>query len=141
MKRSIIALLFLSVISAVGAIGAQAQIIEIRTYNLKPGTREYFNRLFVEQCLPMLSRWKVQVLGYGPSLGDTDSYFLIRGFESVGAREKAEDAFYGSDEWKKGPREDVLAQIISYTTLILPVDTVGVWVKKSKKEGAMHRNQ
>lgn len=113
----------------------RSPVIEIRSYNLKPGMRAYFNRLFEEQCLPMLARWKVNVLGYGPSLHDTDSYYLVRAFNSVEEREKGEDAFYGSEEWKKGPREDVLAQIVSYTTVVLPVDSVGEWVKRFR----MHR--
>jgi len=141
MKNSLTLLLFLSAVGAhaqedlaggQGVAGGSGAVIEIRSYNLKPGARAYFNRLFVEQCLPMLGRWKVQVLGYGPSLHDTDSYFLVRGFESVQAREKAEDAFYGSDEWKKGPREDVLAQIVSYTTIVLPVDAVGALATRAK---------
>ena len=59
----------------------------------------------------MLNRWKVDVVAYGPSLHDKDSYFLMRAFEGVEQRQKAEDAFYGSEEWIKGPRERVLADI------------------------------
>jgi len=100
-------------------------VIEIRSYHLRPGTRGYFHRLFLEQCLPMLERWKIKVLDYGPSLHDTDSYFLVRGFNSIEDREKDEDAFYGSEEWKKGPREAVMAQILSYTTVVLPAAEAG----------------
>ena len=70
----------------------------------------------------MLQRWKVDVVAYGPSLHDADSYFLMRGFPGVAERQISEDAFYGSDEWKKGPREAVLAEIISYTTVVVNVD-------------------
>jgi hypothetical protein len=131
MKILAILLLFFNVMTAT----SQSNVIEIRSYNLKPGTRGYFHRLFLEQCLPMLARWKVKVLGYGPSLHDTDSYFLMRGFNSVEDREKAEDAFYGSEEWKTGPREAVLAQIISYTTIVLPADAVGVLAARSGDGG------
>lgn len=74
----------------------------------------------------MLSRWKVEVISYGPSLHDQDSYFLIRGFEGVDQRQKAEDAFYGSDELKQGPRERVLADIDSYTTIVVSLDAATV---------------
>ena len=70
----------------------------------------------------MLNRWKVDVVGFGPSLHDSDSYFLMRAFPSVGERQKSEDAFYGSEEWKQGPREAILADIDSYTTIVLQVD-------------------
>lgn len=101
---------------------AQQRTVEIRSYNLKPGTRDRFHALFLEEALPMLQRWKVDVVAYGPSLHDQDSYFLMRAFESVEQRQKSEDAFYGSDEWIKGPRERVLADIDSYTTIVIHVD-------------------
>jgi ketosteroid isomerase-like protein len=70
----------------------------------------------------MLKRWKVDVVGYGPSLHDQDSWFLMRGFPSVEARQKSEDAFYGSEEWIKGPREAILAGIDTYATIVITVD-------------------
>ena len=98
------------------------RVVEIRSYNLKPGTRDRFQALFLREALPMLRRWKVDVIGYGPSLHDADSYFLMRGFPGVAGRQTAEDAFYGSDEWRKGPREAVLADIVSYTTVVVSLD-------------------
>jgi ketosteroid isomerase-like protein len=97
-------------------------VVEIRSYNLKPGTRERFHRLFVNEGLPLLRRWKVDVVAYGPSLHDNDSYFLIRAFDGLGERQTSEDAFYGSEEWKQGPRERVLADIDSYTTIVVRLD-------------------
>lgn len=99
-------------------------MVEIRSYNLKPGTRDRFHRLFLAEALPMLRRWQVDVVAYGPSLHDEDSYFLMRAFDGVEVRQKSEDAFYGSEEWLKGPRERVLADIVSYTTIVIRVDEV-----------------
>lgn len=101
---------------------ATSVVVEIRSYNLKPGTRDRFDQLFLREALPMLRRWKVDVVGYGPSLHDADSYFLMRAFPGVAARQTSEDAFYGSEEWRKGPREAVLADIDSYTTVVIHVD-------------------
>ena len=70
-----------------------AQVVEIRSYNLKPGTRDRFHQLFQTEALPLLRRWKVEVVGYGPSLHDRDSYYLMRAFPSVEERERSEDAF------------------------------------------------
>jgi NIPSNAP len=97
-------------------------LVEIRSYNLKPGTRERFHQRFVRESLPMLRRWKVDVVAYGPSLQDGDSWYLMRAFASIEARQKSEDAFYGSDEWKQGPREATLADIESYTTIVIRLD-------------------
>ena len=97
-------------------------MVEIRSYNLKPGTRDRFHQLFLKEALPLLKRWNVDVVAYGPSLHDQDSYFLMRAFTSVAQRQKDEDAFYGSQEWIKGPRERVLADIDSYTTIVVHLD-------------------
>lgn len=96
--------------------------LEIRSYNLKPGTRAEFHRLASEQAVPMLRRWQIDVVAFGPSPHDEDSYYLMRSFASLEERERAEDAFYGSDEWRQGPREAVLERIDSYTTIVLEVD-------------------
>ena len=107
---------------AVAERQAASRMVEIRSYNLKPGTRDRFHQLFLTEALPMLRRWKVDVVAYGPSLHDKDSYFLMRAFDSVEQRQKDEDAFYGSEEWIKGPRERVLADIDSYTTIVVHLD-------------------
>ena len=98
------------------------QLIEIRSYNLKPGTREEFHRLFLQEAFPMLQRWNVDVVAYGPSIHDQDSYFLMRRFDTLARREESENAFYGSDEWKQGPREAIIALIENYTEIVLELD-------------------
>ena len=99
-----------------------SRIVEIRSYNLKPGTRDHFQHVFVTDVMPLLARWKVDVVSFGPSPADADSWYLIRGYASLEERQKSEDAFYGSDDWKKGPREAILAAIDSYATIVIPVD-------------------
>ncbi|HEX9330700.1 MAG TPA: NIPSNAP family protein [Anaerolineales bacterium] len=100
--------------------------VEIRSYNLKPGTRDEFHRLFLEEALPLLKRWNVDVVTYGPSLHDENSYYLMRRYDSLVQREQSEDAFYGSNEWRQGPREAILALIENYTEIVLELDEVTV---------------
>lgn len=100
--------------------------VEIRSYNLKPGTRAGFHRLVVAEAIPMLRRWKVDVVAFGPSPHDETSYYLIRAFADLADRQRSEDAFYGSDEWRNGPRERILAPIESYTTVVLEMDDATV---------------
>jgi hypothetical protein len=97
-------------------------VVEIRSYSLKPGTRDQFHRLFLEQAYPMLKSWKVDVVAYGPSLHDNDSYYLMRRYDNLAQREDSENAFYGSDEWKQGPREAIIALIEHYTEIVLELD-------------------
>lgn len=101
-------------------------LVEIRSYKLKPGRREEFHRLFLEEAYPMLKRWNADVVAYGPSLHDENSYYLIRRFDSLAHRAQSEDSFYGSDEWRQGPREAILALIETYSECVLELGDVTV---------------
>lgn len=101
-------------------------LVEFRSYTLKPASRDKFHQLIVEQSMPMLKRWDVDVVDFGPSTHDNDSYYLIRRYDSPTHREESQDAFYGSDEWKQGPREAILALIETYTSFVLELDEVTV---------------
>ena len=70
----------------------------------------------------MLQRWKVDVVRYGVSPHDKDSYYLMRAYASLEDREQSQDAFYGSDEWKLGPREPILALIETYTSVVIEME-------------------
>ena len=76
--------------------------------------------------MPLLKRWNVDVVSYGPSLHDENSYFLMRRFESLAHRDESENAFYGSDEWRQGPREAIISLIENYTEIVLELDDVTV---------------
>ena len=100
--------------------------VEIRSYNLRPGSRERFHRLMTQQSLPMLRRWNVDVVACGASPHDDDSYYLIRAYADLAERQASQDAFYGSDEWRQGPREEILALIDSHTSIVLMLDDAGI---------------
>jgi hypothetical protein len=100
--------------------------IEIRTLNLKPGTREEFLRLYMEEALPRLQRWSFDVVAHGPSLHDENTYYVIRRYDSLAQRQDMEDAYYASDDWRHGPRETMLAFIESYTDAVLEVNEVTI---------------
>src|SRR5689334_12527595 len=59
------------------------RVIEIRSYTLKQGTRDEFHHLFLEQALPLLKKWNVEVVTHGPSLHDSVSYFLVRSYKDL----------------------------------------------------------
>lgn len=104
------------------ATGPAGVVLEIRSYNLKSGARDDFHRRFERDSLPLLRRRQVDVVAYGPSQHDRDSYYLMRTFPDLTARERTEGAFYSSPEWLSGPRAAVLAAIDSYTTVVIRVD-------------------
>ena len=100
--------------------------IEIRSITLKPGTREEFHKLYIEQALPLLQRWNFDVVAHGPSLHDENSYYVIRRYDSLAQRDEMEDTFYSSDDWRQGPREAILALMEIYTDIVLELDEVTV---------------
>ena len=69
----------------------------------------------------MLRREGIHVVGYGPSLADTDHYFLARAFASRAEREEQLTAFYGSDEWRQNYEDMVMQLIESYHTVVIPL--------------------
>ncbi len=72
--------------------------------------------------MPLLKRWNIDVVAYGPSLHDENSYYLMRRYDSLAQREESENAFYSSDEWRQGPREAILALIENYTEIVMKLD-------------------
>ena len=97
-------------------------LIEIRSITLKPGKREEFHRLYIEEALPILKRWDFDVVAHGPSLHDENSYYVIRRYDSLAQREEMEDTYYNSDDWRQGPRERILALMENYTDIVLKLD-------------------
>ena len=102
------------------------QTVEFRTLTLKPKSRQTFHQLFVERSLPLLRRWNFDVVAHGPSLHDENTYYVIRRFDSITQREQLEDAFYGSVDWRQGPREPMLSLIENYADIVLSLDEAAV---------------
>jgi hypothetical protein len=98
------------------------RVVEIRSYQLKPGTRDEYDRLFREEATALLRAFEIDVVGAGPSLDDPNAYFLIRAFDDLADRERREDRFYASPEWRKGPREAVVSRIESYIDVVIELE-------------------
>jgi hypothetical protein len=99
-------------------------ILEIRTYRLKPGTRDDFVRIMLTESVPLLAPHGITVVDAGASLHDEDGFeeaYLMRLFEDLDDRDRKETAFYGGDAWRNGPREAIVSRIESYHTIVMPV--------------------
>lgn len=99
-------------------------ILEIRTYRLKPGTGAEFVRVMRTEAAPLLEKHGITVVDCGESLVEENGHveaYLIRAFASVRAHREQEDAFYGNDEWRSGPREAVVSKIESYHNIVIEV--------------------
>ena len=99
-------------------------ILEVRTYRVH-GDPDAFVALMRREALPLLAGQGIDVVACAVSLdprdGDPRDACLIRAFADEAARERAETSFYGSDAWLSGPREEVLAAIESFHTVVLDV--------------------
>lgn len=95
--------------------------VEIRSYELHAGRQAEFEELFTRQVLPMLREWGIDVVFAGASLHEEDSFVLIRAYSDVAERQASQDAFYGSSQWREGPRAAVLEAIASFTSAVVNV--------------------
>jgi len=103
-------------------------VIEILTLSLKPNTRDKFHQLYITESLPLLKKWKIEVVAHGPSRHDENTYYVIRSFKSLEDRQKVEDAFYSSDDWRKGPRAAILALIEHDAYIVVSAEIMKGWL-------------
>jgi hypothetical protein len=53
-------------------------------------------------------------------LHDPDAYYLIRAYDSLDHLNSSQDAFYKSEEWRSGPRTDIIKRIgISLKSIVV----------------------
>ena len=95
------------------------RLVEIRSYKLKAGATSAFHNAFVTAALPLLREWGTDVVAFGPSPHEADTYYLIRCYASLEDLQARQDAFYGSDAWRKGPRESIVSLIETYLNTVL----------------------
>lgn len=95
------------------------RLVEIRSYKLLPGATAAFHDAFITRAVPLLREWGTDVVAFGPSAHEKDTYFLIRAYDDLRDLQTRQDAFYGSDAWRKGPREAVVSLIDSYLNTVL----------------------
>jgi len=104
----------------------EKRLIEVRAYKLKPGADTEFDRLISTVALPMLHAVNMDVVASGPSAHEAGTYFLIRAYADLADLNAQQDAFYGSDAWRQGPREAVLACIDHFLNTVLWLSPEGV---------------
>jgi hypothetical protein len=109
-------------------------MIEILILNLRPGTRDEFHQLYINESLPLQQKWNIDVVAHGPSLHDDNSYYVIRSFKGVDERQRQVDAFYNSNDWQKGPRTAILAKIENMATAVIPKEAIQEWLSSINKE-------
>jgi hypothetical protein len=95
------------------------RIVEIRTYQLKAGSGPKFHDLVLKQSVPLLRQWGMDVVAFGPSVHDPDTYFLMRSYHDLEHLHASQEAFYSTEAWRKGPREPIIELIQSDSNAVL----------------------
>jgi hypothetical protein len=95
------------------------KLVEIRTYLLKPGTQVQFHTVMVAQALPMVRASGMDVVAFGTSSHEQDTYFLARAYADKQAMVAQQNAFYNSQEWRQGPRGLLVDCIDSYLNTLI----------------------
>jgi hypothetical protein len=75
-----------------------------------------------EESVPLAEKSGIRVVDCGGSLVAEDGHeeaYLIRAFASLEARREQGERFYGSDAWRRGPREAIVSRIGSSHTIVL----------------------
>ena len=101
------------------------KLIEVRTYRLKPDSAERFVTA-VRAALPLVRASGMDVVAFGRSDHEEESFFLIRAFDSREQLVAQQEAFYGSAIWREGPRQALVDCLATYlnTLLWLPEEAV-----------------
>ena len=95
------------------------RLVEIRSYKLKPGASAEFHQAFEQRAAPLLREWGTDVVAFGPSAHEADAYFLIRAYDDLNDLRIRQDKFYGSEAWRRGPREAIVSRIENYMNTVL----------------------
>lgn len=110
------------------------RLIEVRSYKLKPGGGAAFHAAAMQSAVPLLRKSGMEVVAFGASPHEPDTYFLIRAYADLADRNAQQDAFYGSDAWKQGPRASIVPLVESY------LDTL-VWLSPEAIDDLRKLNQ
>ena len=100
--------------------------VEILQYTLRKGSGAAFHAIMQEISVPLHQGHGIDVVSFGNSLHDPDCYYLIRAFDSAEKMAAILNAFYASDDWRSGPREDIIRSIGTSirTVMNLPPESV-----------------
>ena len=72
-----------------------------------------------EQALPMVRASGMEVVAYGRSQHEEETYFLARAYDDQAQLVAQQDAFYNSSAWRTGPREALVSCLDTYLNTLV----------------------
>lgn len=103
-----------------------SRLVEIRTYRLKVGTHSAFDEAMRERAVPFIKSAGMDVVAFGRSDHEEETYFLARAYDDRAALEKQQSEFYGSDGWRNGPRQELVEHIEAYVNTLIYLSSEAV---------------
>ena len=94
-------------------------IIEMRTYQTKPGKRDEFIEIFRSKSVPAHAEIGMKILGPFLSVEDPDTFFFMRGFPDLDSREPMKAKFYEGDLWKRELENVVMPMLEKYEVVVV----------------------
>lgn len=103
------------------------RLIEIRTYQLKPGAAATFHEVMGSKAVPFIRSKGMDVVAHGHSDHEEPTYYLIRAYADRDALIREQTAFYGSSDWAVSEiRAELLSLITGYVNTLLRVSEASV---------------
>ena len=97
------------------------QVIELRRYTLKAGTRETLVELFDREFVESQERLGMRILGTFRDLDDPDRFVWLRAFDDLAGRAPALRAFYSGPVWQEhGPAANATMVDVDNVLLLRP---------------------
>jgi hypothetical protein len=97
----------------------QTMIIEMRTYQLKAGKREEFLELFRSRSIPEHRRLGMKILGPFLAVDHPDTFFFMRGFPTLEARDPLKASFYEGTLWKQELEQRLMPLIDKFEVVLV----------------------
>jgi len=94
-------------------------IVEMRTYQTKPGMRTRFVEIFKAKTLPEHRRLGMFIAGPFLSIEDPDIFFFMRGFPDAESRETMKASFYEGRLWKEELEEELMPMLEHYEVVVV----------------------
>ncbi|WP_261168811.1 NIPSNAP family protein [Serratia ficaria] len=101
-----------------------SRVIEVLQYTLKPGSGAAFHDIMKNQSVPLHQKSGVNILRFGNSLHDPDSYYLVRSFLNSSEMESQLAQFYADACWREGPRGAIINMISESHRIVILGDSL-----------------
>mgnify|MGYP001017155510 CR=1 FL=1 len=98
--------------------GRFSPIVELRQYDLNPGTRETLIDVFDTHFVEGQEREGMAIIGHFRDLDNPDSFVWLRGFEDMDTRRNALTAFYSGPVWM-AQRDAANATMVRFDNVLL----------------------